>query len=99
MRKRTFTAELLAGHKEDALQLPFDPVEVWQIPPAALWRGRRGHVVVATVNGVTFESCVVPRQKKFFLLVDRDTKRIARLVTGDKVSATVKPSISRKGLQ
>jgi len=95
VRKRTFTAELLAGHKEDALQLPFDPVEVWQIPPVALWRGRRGHVVAATVNGVSFETCVVPRQKKFFLLVDQNTKALARLATGDKVSASVKPLINK----
>ena len=91
MRKRTFTAELLAGHKEDALQLPFDPMELWQIAPEALWRGRRGHMVEATVNGVSFESYVVPRQKKFFLLVDPDTKKVAKLKTGDRVSASVKP--------
>jgi hypothetical protein len=91
MRKRTFTAELLAGHKEDALQLPFDPEEVWQIPPQALWHGRRGHLVEATVNGISFESFVVPRQKKFFLLVDQEVKRLARLATGDEVSASVKP--------
>jgi hypothetical protein len=93
MRKRTFTAELLAGHKEDALQLPFDPGEVWQIPPQALWHGRRGHLVEATVNGISFESCVVPRQKKFFLIVEQAIKQLAGLATGDEVRASVKPLI------
>jgi hypothetical protein len=43
MKKKKFKAELLSGHKEDAVEVPFDPATEWGIRAKPLWRGRRGH--------------------------------------------------------
>src|SRR5713226_1871335 len=66
MKMRKFTAEVQAGHKENAVEVPFDPTKAWGLPPEPLWRGRRGHVVQGNLNGRPFESFIVPRSKKFF---------------------------------
>ena len=43
-----------------------------------------------TLNGVHFESCIVPRQKKFFMLVDTNVLKETGVSTGDVVSASVR---------
>ena len=91
MKKRTFKAEVLSGHKEDAVEVPFDPEKTWGIPAKPLWRGRRGHLVNATVNGFSLESSIVPRQKKFYLLIDADAVRSAGISQGGVVEVAVKP--------
>jgi hypothetical protein len=88
-KKKTFKAEVLSGHKEDAVEVPFDPAKEWGIPPKPLWRGRRGHFVNATVNGFSFESSIVPRQKKFYLLIDAEAGKAAGISEGGVVQVTV----------
>ena len=89
MKKKKFKAAVLSGHKEDAIEVPFDPAKEWKVQPQPLWRGRRGHAVNAIVNGFSFESVIVPRQKKFYLLIDKESGRIARISEGELVSVTV----------
>src|SRR5262249_10654139 len=89
MRSERFKAELLGGHKEDAVEVPFDPVVRWQIPTAPLWRGRRGHRVHGSLNGVEFESVVVPRIRKFFLIVSDQLRTAAGVSTGDIVDVRI----------
>jgi hypothetical protein len=91
MKKKKFKAEVLSGHKEDAVEVPFDPEQVWGVPPKPLWRGRRGHLVNATVNGFSFESSIVPRQKKFYLLIDAEAAKAAGVPDGVKVEVVVEP--------
>jgi hypothetical protein len=91
MKKKKFKAEVLSGHKEDAVEVPFDPAKEWGIPPKPLWRGRRGHFVNATVNGFSFESSIVPRQKGFFMLIDADAKKAAKVSEGAVVQVAVEP--------
>ena len=91
MRKKSFKAELLSGHKDQAVEVPFDPEQEWGLQPKPLWRGRRGHLVCATVNGVSFESSIVPRQKKFYLIIDAEAQGIAKVAEGAVVQVTVKP--------
>lgn len=91
MKRKTFKAEVLSGHKEDALEVPFNPAQVWGVPPKPLWRGRRGHLVNATVNGFSFESSIVPRQKKFYLLIDAAAAKAAGVSAGVKVEVVVEP--------
>jgi hypothetical protein len=91
--KKKFKAELQAGHQEDAVELPFDPVEFWGNAPGPLWRGRKGHRVLATVNGIKFAGFVVSRQRKSFLLVDEDVKQEAGVVVGDIVNVTLAPTV------
>jgi hypothetical protein len=91
-KKRKFKAEVLSGHKEHAVEVPFDPAKEWGIPPTPLWRGRRGHFVNAIVNGFSFESAIVPRQKKFYLLIDAEVGKAARVSEGGRVQVAVEPS-------
>ena len=93
MKKKKFKAEVLSGHKEDAVEVPFDPAKEWGIPPKPLWRGRRGHFVNATVNGFSFESSIVPRQKKFYLLIDAGAEKAAGVSKGVVVQVAVEPCI------
>ena len=92
MKKKRFQAEIQAGHKDDAVEVPFDPADVWGLPPQPLWRGRRGHAVQGTLNGSRFEeSFIVPRQKKFFMVLDRDLQQAAGVSAGDSVKLVVEP--------
>jgi hypothetical protein len=90
--KKSFTGELLSGHKQDALEVPFDPAAEWKIQPQPLWRGRRGFRVRARVNGCSFDSSIVPRQKRFFLLIDPEIVESAGLAVGSRIRATVEPA-------
>ena len=91
MQKKKFKAAVLSGHKEDAVEVPFDPVKEWGIAPKPLWRGRRGHFVNATVNGFSFESAIVPRQKKFYMLIDAEAAKSAGVSEGRVVEVAVEP--------
>lgn len=94
-RKKKFKAEVLSGHKEHAVEVPFDPAKEWGIRPKPLWRGRRGHFVNATVNGFSFESSIVPRQKKFYLLIDAEAGKAARVSESGVVQVTVEPCVEQ----
>jgi hypothetical protein len=96
MRKKTFRAELQPGHKDDAVAVPFDPAETWGVAPVPLWRGRRGHRVLATLNGVSFETFIVPRQQKFFLMITEAVGRQAGVAVGDIVTVTAAPASGSK---
>ena len=91
MKKKRFKAEVLSGHKEDAVEVPFDPLKEWGTPAQPLWRGRRGHSVNATVNGFSFVSSIVPRQKKFYLIIDAEAKKGAEVHEGAVVQVAVEP--------
>ena len=93
MKKKKFKAEVLSGHKEHAVEVPFDPAKEWGIPPGPLWRGRRGHFVNATVNGFSFESSIVPRQKRFYLLIDAEAGKAAEVSDGSIVQVAVEPRV------
>lgn len=89
--KKKFKGEVLSGHKEDAVEVPFDPEKEWGIPPKPLWRGRRGYFVNATVNGSSFESSIVPRQRSFYLLIDSEAAKSAGVSEGVVVQIDVEP--------
>jgi hypothetical protein len=91
MKKKKLKAEVLPGHKEQAVEVPFDPAKEWGIAARALWRGRRGHVVNATVNGFSFASSIVPRQKRFYLLIDAEAAASARIFEGALVQIAIEP--------
>jgi hypothetical protein len=91
MTKKRFKAEVLSGHKENAVEVPFDPADEWNIEPRPLWRGRRGYPVEVVINRVSFASAIVPRQKKFYLLIDAEAAKSARIAEGGLVEVTVEP--------
>lgn len=93
IKKKQFKAVLLQGHKGAAVEVPFDPAKLWAIAARPLWPGRRGHTVRGELNGVSFGSCVVPRSRKFWMLVDERVQRKAGVSVGDTVRVTVEPLI------
>jgi hypothetical protein len=90
-KKATFEGELLPGHKGAAVEVPFDPEKKWAISAKPLWRGRRGHAVRGELNGVSFGSCIVPRSRKFWMLVDEDVQKKAGVNVGDTIRLSVEP--------
>jgi hypothetical protein len=93
MQPKRFKAEVLTGHKGEAVEVPFDPVKEWGILPKPLWRGRRGHSVSAIINDYSFETAIVPRQKKFYLLIDAEAGKTAGILAGTVVRVEVKPNV------
>jgi Domain of unknown function (DUF1905) len=91
VKQRKFKAEVLAGHKEDAVEVPFNPAAAWGVDPQPLWRGRRGHPIKGKLNGRAFESFIVPRQKRFFMLIDDQLGRAMGISEGDIVEVAVEP--------
>jgi Domain of unknown function (DUF1905) len=89
MKKQKFKAALQSGHKENAVEVPFDPAEVWGVDPQPLWKGRRSHRVQGTVNGVSFAGRIVPRSKKFYLLIDEELERKTGITEGDVIEVAV----------
>ena len=91
MKVECFTATVLSGHKEDAMRVPFDPVLKWNAKAEQLWPGRRGFRVAAEINSHHFESAIVARSRKFWLLLPDDAKDKAGLATGDEVDVLLHP--------
>jgi chorismate-pyruvate lyase len=47
--------------------------------------------VTATLNGVSFETFIVSRQQRYFMLVDEDVKQQAGIALGETVAVIVVP--------
>jgi hypothetical protein len=90
--KSRFKARVLAGHTGAAVEVPFDPSVLWGAAIRPLRKGRRGYPVMATLNGVAFESEIVPRSKRFWLLVGDDVIASAGSAIGHSVSVEVEPA-------
>jgi len=84
-------ATVLAGHKQHAVEVPFDPAVKWHIAARAIRPGRRGFAVRARVNGVAFESYVVARARKFWLLLPPSVTRDAGIAVGDEIALALQP--------
>jgi len=88
-----FRGLLLSGHKGiTAVEVPFDPREEWRSAPVPLYRGRRGHPVFGRLNGRPFESAIVGRMRRFFVVVDARLAREAGLRVGDAADIVVWPA-------
>ena len=92
MKKKRFTGQLLSGHKEAAVEVPFNPAESWGEPAKPLWHGRRGHGVRGVINEVVFESVVVPRSRRFYLLSPEELQLALGASAGDEVRVTIAPA-------
>jgi hypothetical protein len=88
----SFKATLMSGHKEDAAEVPFDPRERWSVAAKPLWPGRRGFPVKATLNGIAFDSAIVSRSRRFWLLVPETIEQAAKVAAGDPAAFTIEPA-------
>ena len=85
MSMARFRGVVLAGHKQNAIEVPFDPGTKWSITTQAIRAGRRGYAVRAQINGKPFDSFVVARSKKFWLLLPAEVEAKA----GGEVAITL----------
>jgi len=89
MNSKTFSGTILAGHKDDAIEVPFDPAQAFGVKLVAIKPGRRGFPVRAMINSVGFDSHVVARSKTFWLLLPMVIERQIGASEGDQVSVTL----------
>jgi len=89
--RRSFDAVLQSGHKQCAVEVPFDPAEAWALSAQPLWPGRRGYRVSASCDGIEFDSAVVRRSRRFWLLIDDDVRRTAGWCEGGNLHVTLVP--------
>jgi hypothetical protein len=94
MATQTFQSVLASGHKGDAAQVPFGPGTCWSVSARPLRPGRRGFPVRATLNGHGFESSIVARSRKFWLLVPAAISQGAGIRAGESGSFSVTPAAS-----
>jgi len=87
MSAARFRGVVLAGHKGNAIEVPFDPGTRWSIKAQAIRSGRRGYAVRARIEDTPFDSFVVARSKKFWLLLPADVES----GLGDEVAVTLQP--------
>jgi hypothetical protein len=70
MTPATFHGAVLSGHKEDAVEVPFDPGTRWDARTISIRPGRRGYPVRARIGSAAwFDSHVVARSRRFWLLL------------------------------
>lgn len=89
--KRSFDGTLVTGHKQAAVEVPFDPAIAWSQPAATLWPGRRGHRVHVHAGDVEFDSAIVSRSRRHWLLVDDEVRFAAGWHPGDRLQLIVNP--------
>jgi hypothetical protein len=94
MSAETFQAVLSSGHKGNAAEVPFDPAARWSVSAQPLWPGRRGFRVHATLDGLAFDSAIVSRSRRFWLLVPEDASAAAGISAGERCTFVVSPDCS-----
>ena len=91
MPTERLNAELRDGHKERAAEVPFDPRARWAIGAEAPWPGQRGFRVRARLNDTVFETAIVSRSRKFWLLVPADIAQSPAVSVGESACLDVSP--------
>lgn len=94
MEIEVFNSVLLSGHKGLAAEVRFDPGVRWSIAAKALWPGRRGFPVHATLDGQPFESAIVARSRRFWLLVPLEVSQATTVPVGASGTFSVAPNES-----
>lgn len=94
-RTKRFHALVQDGHKGCAVEVPFDPRATWGVEPSVVAYGRvRGIPVRGSAGGASFESCIIRRWGKYFLLLSAEVVENAGLTPGEDVEIAVSPAIS-----
>jgi len=99
MRKASFETELIEGHGGVTVVIvPFDPRQVWDVEPVPLDDRREGWLVRGTINGAKLDGWIGFRWGRYFIIVDADLRRAAKVAVGDLVSVAVEPTRSARAL-
>lgn len=86
-----FRATVVAGHKEHAVEVPFDPAERWELRLQPIRPGRRGYAVAASVEGSRFSGHVIGRSKKFWLPLPPLVAIATNARPGDEIDVLLEP--------
>jgi hypothetical protein len=89
MKSESFTGVVQSGHKQDAVEVPFDPAKRWGMKVVSVVPGRRGFAVRGTVGGVEFNGYVVARSKRFWLLLEPALEHSAQIRSGSTIEVTL----------
>lgn len=92
MHNERFSGILLEGHKDGAVEFPYDPTRRWGLPAVRLEPGRHGHRVQGKLNGVEFQSVIVPRAGRFWVAVSDEVRVAAGVIVGERVEITLRPA-------
>jgi len=77
-----------------AAEVPFDPAERWGMVAQPFRPGRRGFRVTGTLDGIAFESLIVRRSRRAWLLLGEELLRLAGVGEGDEVRFSIEPLFS-----
>jgi hypothetical protein len=86
-----FHSVLAASGRTLVCEVPFDPAERWKLPVVSVGSRRRGVEVAVTVDGVSFDSAVVARSGRHWLLVDDAAARRIAAERGAEVAVVLAP--------
>ncbi|HEY3225746.1 MAG TPA: DUF1905 domain-containing protein [Planctomycetota bacterium] len=87
-----FRAEVRAGHKGCAVELPFDPARTWGVRPTrVVYQKVKGIAARGTLDGTPFESWIVHRWGNHFLLLGEGLLAEAGVRPGETVELRVGP--------
>ena len=89
MPTETLRGVIQAGHKEDAIEVPFSPAARWQAKQVRIRPGRRGYRVAATLARHAFESHVVARAGRHWLVLPAMVETLAGVGAGSEVEVLV----------
>ncbi|MEP7042612.1 MAG: DUF1905 domain-containing protein [Dokdonella sp.] len=92
MKPGQFTGKIHSGHKQAAIEVPFDPAERWHVTASPIRRGRRGWAAEVSLGGLWFGSFIVPRSGRFWLLLDEEALRTNAASVGDAVAVSLRPA-------
>jgi hypothetical protein len=93
MRKATFEAELIEGHKGVTVVLvPFNPEEVWGEKPVRLAGRRHGWPVRGSVGSVRFSGYIGDRWGRFFVIIEPSLRAAAGVSVGDTLQVAIEPT-------
>jgi hypothetical protein len=99
MSKARFTTELVEGHKGVTVVLvPLDPTLVWDAKPVPLDDRRQGWLVTGTMNRARFDGWIGFRWGRYFIILDEDMRKRAKVAVGDTVSVVVEPTARKQAL-
>jgi hypothetical protein len=94
-----FEAELIEGHKGvHVVIVPFDPEDVFARKPVRLHGRRHGWPVTGTVNKIRFDGYVGDRWGNFFVIIDEELRKKAKLSAGDTLSIVIEPTATARAL-
>jgi len=90
VKHASFSGVVLSGHKQDAVEVPFSPAERWGIRPQRVGPRRLGYAVHGTVEGVPFDSHIVARSRRFWLLLEPSFEALAGIHSGASVKIVLR---------